>query len=77
MDKLVCAFCGQSTTPKAIREQGVIKYRCESCDSLIAAYSNEFESDLRFGNLFNKYTVDKYNPKLPDYVKKVKQGSTA
>jgi hypothetical protein len=71
MEILVCAFCGQKTIPKVIHEGNITRYRCEHCDSLIAAYTDGFEKDLKFGSLFNKYVVDKYDPKLPSYVKKV------
>jgi DNA-directed RNA polymerase subunit RPC12/RpoP len=75
MQSLVCAFCGKTTVPKADRTQSLVKYRCDNCYSLIAAYASKFETDLQGGTLFSKYSLDKYSPKVPEYVKSKKTGS--
>jgi hypothetical protein len=77
MQNVVCAFCGKKTVPKADKTlSNVVKYRCDNCESLIAAYANEFEGDLLWGNLFEKYSSDMYTPKLPPYVKTVDRRSS-
>lgn len=62
--------------PKPNTTSGLIKYRCDKCGSLVAVYASEFDEHLRFGNIFDKYTLDKYVPKLPGYVKLEKKTRT-
>jgi predicted RNA-binding Zn-ribbon protein involved in translation (DUF1610 family) len=75
MENFVCAFCGQKIVPKRDNRPALIEYRCDKCGSLVAAYGSEFEEHLRLGKLFNQYSVDKYLPELPTYIKTVKTQS--
>ena len=70
MESVVCAFCGKSFMPKPVSAHGLVKYRCDECGSLAAAYASEFDNQLRFGSIFDSYTLDKYKPNLPPYVKR-------
>jgi len=71
MEPVLCAFCGKSTTPKPTSANGLIKYRCEECGSLVAVYASEYDEQLRFGGIFDKYPLGKYVPKPPPYVKRI------
>ncbi len=56
-ESLICGFCGEAVKPVRIEERNVVKYYCENCNSLIAAYQKEFEEKLKFGKLFKRRSL--------------------